>query len=583
MRVRLYDASLVRRFRRAVKDRVRRSGVKGLQKRWWRGPRLGGTTSFWKIWFVFLAIRAVAARLQDPQSSGVILGCASLAFAGIALQRAKNLRNALSRSFERAHSYFYPVSEEEFAHRTLFRAAVNSWWLLLLGVPLFGLAQSGNSSLAWLTATLAALAEALLILALTYALEPHVEIIPRWLPLGFFGMSVVWFYTPQQYAQAQQAWVNVLPTGWVNLPFSGSWSAEARIAALAAGTCVSGIAAWSFARLRRKQLLAQFLQSISEQSQMNFTEAEPDDERGSSAWPVPNGAEADTEAEDEVAVGVQNLPIQASWQKQRISAIGSEWGEEVRRGEWLQRWDWSQMPWMERAIGWCLSPEEKDTLWFLVGAKLPSWSNAWKNSVIAFAVGVLLVMVLPVEWKWAGVIAFVASVGLGLPLFGGAWAATSAGWISGKITPIYSVYPLRYALASRVIAKVNLIRTVAWLPFIGGLALLEAKLANKAFPETLWFAVRAFLIWLSWMPIAIAGKFSKGSNDTTFVQWRQLVLIPLIILGVSGAAIVWGMILIFDSRGILFVALASIAGSVGMWAAYGWWYNRKVDLLRDRQ
>jgi len=29
--------------------------------------------------------------------------------------------------------------------------------------------------------------------------------------------------------------------------------------------------------------------------------------------------------------------------------------------------------------------------------------------------------------------------------------------------------------------------------------------------------------------------------------------------------------------------VVAVVASVGIWAAYGWWYNRKVDLLRDRQ
>ncbi|HKE09768.1 MAG TPA: hypothetical protein VKB48_18190 [Candidatus Acidoferrum sp.] len=582
MKFRLYDAGLVRRLRKAVKEHARRSGIKGLQKRWWSGPRLSNANSYWKVWFLFIAVRAIATRSQDPKGTVMILGCVSLAFAGIALQRAKNLRNALTRSFERAHSHFYPVSEAEFVERTLLQAAVNSWWLLPLAVALFVFAQPGDSPLAWLTATLAALAELFLILGLAYALEPHLEIIPFWLPWGFFGMAVVWFYTPRQYALAQQVWVNVLPTGWVNLALSAPLSIEVKVAALAAATVIFVIVTWFFARSRRSQLLARFEQSLYVERQMALTEEELPDERPSPAWPVLNPPEAESEVE-EAEEAVQNLPIQATWQKQRISAIGSEWGEAIRRGEWLQRWDWSQMTWMERAVGWWLSPEEKDTLWFLLGAKVPSWSNAWKNSVIALAVGVLLVVSLPMEWKQLGVIAFLVSMGFGLPFFGGAWAATNPGWISGKVAPIHSVYPLRYRLASRVIAKVNLVRTLAWLPFVAVLAILEAKLANKTIPETLWFAARAVLIWLSWMPITIAGKFSKGSNDTTMNQWRQVVLIPLLVLFISGVAILWGTILIFDNSEVLLVALASIAGSVGTWAAYGWWYNRKVDLLRDRQ
>jgi energy-coupling factor transporter ATP-binding protein EcfA2 len=146
---------------------------------------------------------------------------------------------------------------------------------------------------------------------------------------------------------------------------------------------------------------------------------------------------------------------------------------------------------------------------------------------------------------------------------------------SGKVSPLHGVYPLRYGLASRVMAKVNLMRTLAWLPLVAVLAIVDAKIDNGLITEKLWLAAKGVPLWLAWMPIVIAGKFSKGTNDTLLVSARQIVLVPLVMLVVSGMVILWATILIVDRPEVLVGAMAAIAASVGVWAAYGWWYNAK--------
>jgi hypothetical protein len=395
-------------------------------------------------------------------------------------------------------------------------------------------------------------------------------------------MAALWFFTPQRYGLWQEAWINALPTGWVNLVLRSALPAEAKMGVLGGVVLVLGAGVWFLAQRRSTALVREHERSLAVEQEIQLMEVEAREEILSETWRDLEDPE-DTAELEETAEAVQPLPIQATWQKQRIAAIGSEWGEEVRRGEWLRRWDWSQMPWLERAIGWWLTEEEKDTLRFLMGGKLPGWSNGWKNSVIAFAAGILLVAALPLGWKFIGVIGILVSMGMALPLAGGAWAATSPAWISGKISPLYSVYPLRYGLASRVMAKVNLMRTLAWVPLVVLLAIVDAKIENGSIAERLLLAARGVLLWLAWMPIAIAGKFSKGTNDTTLMRARQIVLVPLAILVVSGMVILWGTILIVDSPWVLIGAAAAITASIGIWAAYGWWYNRQVDLLRDRQ
>ncbi len=524
----------------------------------------------------------VMARAEQASGAELLAGSASLAFAGLALQRTKQLRQMLTRSFERVQSYFYPLSEEEFVGRTLFLAVAKSWWIAVVGLGIFRLVQNGNSVVVWVLGGLAAIVQTLVVLGLMFGLEEHLEVIPKWLPLGLFGMAALWFFTPQKYAQGQQWWVNGLPTGWVNVVLMCAWPAEAKVGVLCGAAGIFGALVWFLAQRRRAALMREHERFLAVEGQIRSLEMEGQEEELRETWGPLDNLEDARELE-ELADAVQPLPIKAAWQKQRIDSIGSEWGEEVRQGEWLKRWDWSRMPWLERAMGWCLTEEEKDTLWFLVGAKMPEWSTAWMNSVIALAAGVLLVAVLPAGWQIIGVIPILISLGLGLPLAGGAWAATSPTWISGKVSPLYGVYPLRYGLASRVMAKVNLIRTLAWLPLVVVLTVVDSRIANKSIADAAWLSSRAVFLWLAWMPIAIAGKFSKGTNDTTLMSTRQIVLVPLVILVVCCIVILWGTILIMDSAAVLIGAAGAIIVSIGIWAAYGWWYNRKVDLLRDRQ
>ncbi len=586
MRAGLYDAGLVRRLQKAAKERAKQSGVKGFRKRWWAGSRPTGRNTFWVIWLGFLTVRMAMGRAQESIGVELLAGTASLAFAGLALQRTKKLRLALTRSFERVHSFFYPIAEKEFVERTFFQAAGSCWWLLVVGMGIFRLLQVGNSAAVWIAAALAAIVEVLVVLGVVFALEEHLDVIPQWLAVGFYGMAGLWFFTPQRYAQGQQAWVNVLPTGWVNLLVRNAWPEEIRIGALAMAVIMSGTAAWFLAMRRRAGLLREFKESVEMEGEIRSLEVQGGAERPGKLWPDLGGSNdggGAAEEYDELLDVVQPLPLQATWQRQRIETIGSEWGEAVRQGGWLQRWDMQKMPWIERVVGWWMNSEEKDTLRFLMGGKVPQWSNGWKNSVIALAVGVLLAGVLPAEWRLLGVLAIFVSLGLGLPMVGGAWAATSPGWISGKLSPIYGVYPLAYGRASRVMAKVNLARTAAWMPLAVVLTVVDAKLENAVVADRLWLVARITLLWFAWMPIAIAGKFSKGTNDTTLLRASQLLVVPVVIVAISAIIILWGTILMIESPVALIGGLAAIAGSLAIWAAYGWWYNRKVDLLRDRE
>src|SRR5690242_7251686 len=116
------------------------------------------------------------------------------------------------------------------------------------------------------------------VLVLVFGLEEHIEVIPRWLPWGLFGMAALWFFTPQRYAQGQQAWVNALPTGWVNLVLRSAWPGETKMEVLGGAVLVLGAAAWFLAQRRRTVFVREFQKSLAVEQEIRSLEMEAKEE-----------------------------------------------------------------------------------------------------------------------------------------------------------------------------------------------------------------------------------------------------------------------------------------------------------------
>jgi len=100
-------------------------------------------------------------------------------------------------------------------------------------------------------------------------------------------------------------------------------------------------------------------------------------------------------------------------------------------------------------------------------------------------------------------------------------------------------------------------------------------------------AARIIVLFLMLSPILLAGKFSKGTNDTSNLRLRLLPLLGGFIVILLILSILCGITLLPESAGLI-GSLAAIVGtglvSFGTWAAYGYYYNRaQVDLLRDQR
>ena len=425
-------------------------------------------------------------------------------------------------------------------------------------------------------------AEWLVVLCLAIAIMRHVDKLPNWLPLGLYVAAGLVLFVPAPYGKALTPLALAFPTGWLHLRMTNArakeWSGWVAICAVVA----LGILCW---RLLRR------LETIYCRVEAPIEEAPELEERARPAEDVMDRfaaeqARAEEEEVMEAAMEVEGeavLPIQAAWQRQRFENWGSEVGEVVRQGQWLRRWNWSAMRPIERLVGWCLNEREKGEAQFLLGPMIPTWSNRWRTSAIATAVGVATVAAGTWEFNMISVLAFAVSVASGVPVLGGIWPATNQGRISGKFSPIFSWYPLSYWSAGWIMFKANTARTAAWLPLGLMIGVLYAKIAHTMLADGCWLPARAVLLVLALTPILLAGKFSKVTNDTLNLRLR---LVPLfgVFLVVLFAVVTFSAGALMASGWWPILFLGIVAGvSWASWAAYGWHYERgQADLLREQ-
>jgi hypothetical protein len=95
---------------------------------------------------------------------------------------------------------------------------------------------------------------------------------------------------------------------------------------------------------------------------------------------------------------------------------------------------------------------------------------------------------------------------------------------------------------------------------------------------------RGILLLLAMIPILIAGKFSKVTNDTVSLRLRTLPVIGVFIL-VLVAVLTLGALAMLAPDRLAYLSVVALGGVAwGTWAMYGWYYERgQVDLLRVKQ
>jgi len=592
MKVQLYKRGTVKRLKGAVRERVRSQGKKSAKGKWWKTP--AGARGAGLFYLGFLLINIGRLWLMDAakheRTQAVVLCSLSLVLAGVTLGQSRGLWGKLTSGGERTVLLFYPMEDGDFYSWATLRFVAKTTWIVVLAAVVYFFAGRATGASAWALRVSAPVAEWLLVLCATLALACHLDKWPRWLPWGMYAAALLLLFLPQQYASTMEPLGFVLPTGWLHwLMVNSATRAWAGWVAVMLVPALGELGWWLWKRLGEVYCALQAPVYEAEDTGTKGTVAEGAGE-GLRDLPATLIAEERSEEEllEELAeeeLGGATLPMGAAWRKQRLENWSGEVGQYVLQGDWAQGWEWKSLGWIEWAGRLCLNSRENGEAQFLLGPQAPRWSGRWKIAVIATAVAFAATLPGNSSLNVVAALAFAVSIGFGVPLLGGAWPATNPGRISGKFSPIFGCYPLSYWTASWTVYKLNAVRIVAWVPLGMLIGILGARSAHMDLGAGCWLAGRGILLLLALMPVLLAGKFSKGSNDTVNLRLATIPLIGVVIVVLTVEIILGSMAMMMEGVAVPCVAIAGTAAIAwGAWALYGVYYERgRVDLLRERQ
>ncbi|HTQ97658.1 MAG TPA: hypothetical protein VMH89_12690, partial [Candidatus Acidoferrum sp.] len=520
---------------------------------------------------------------ETPGGRFLVLGGASLAFAGVTLIMARNLWMKLSIDQERMVLLFYPMRDVDFYRWATMRFGAGTAWVVIVAAIAYFLAVPVNGPSDVAILIVAAIAEWLVVLCVMLALVRHVDKYPRWLSLVFFVAVALLFIAPGQYLGSLIPLAWVLPTGWVNGLLSGKIAARWVSLAVVALLPVLGLLCWWL----WKQLETFYVQAqeatvavAMATSEAMMTELLTSKSSGRTWIEMPTDESADLEEElnSEAA-----FPLQAAWRKQRLENLNIQVGKYVLEENWLERWNWKNLGPLEWIASWFLTEKEKGIAQFLIGTRPPGWTGRLRIAVIATAVAFAAVLPEMNALNFIAGLAFATSIGAGLPLLGGTWPAGNQGRISGKLSPIFGCYPVSYWTGGWTIYKLNVVRMLAWLPLGLMLGVLGARSAHQPLMYGFWLTTRGLLCLVAVMPLLAMSKFAKVTNDTSYLRIKSIFILILVLSLVFAVITLIGMAMMLPvEMASMSIVAIMILGWLG-WSIYGVYYDRgKVDLLRDR-
>jgi hypothetical protein len=207
----------------------------------------------------------------------------------------------------------------------------------------------------------------------------------------------------------------------------------------------------------------------------------------------------------------------------------------IRRREFLKSFDWRRAGWVERFMGYWLTPRERVLAEFLSGGEPQS---AKKLLRLGLALGgfALLINVFP------GIIAAVTPFSLLLLFFlpkifyRAAWPGAALRNVGGNNIAICAGYPVGYQQIARVTIKTNLARLAVIAPFLAVAGFLFMRGWNLDLIAISFLSAKivAGLLGLALLgPVVLV---TAGTNDGT--KWR-LVLLTIIWLAAGMAACVF--------------------------------------------
>lgn len=548
---------IVRAIRKSARAKLRLSRSAWKEYKRSRGPfyrrSLPGIQSMSQIYVLGLLV------LLAQRSAHVALTVLALYSTATVLQRAHSFQRSLYHSFDLAFFMHCPVSDQEFfrhAWRSLLRSSF-SIWLAAFGIFGLVIVAQGMSGRFWLLAMVAALLHWLLLLTLILLMDRFIP--PRYLmriALPLYILTFASLFLPDSVLRSAWIPVSYLPSVWMPSFFASALlTGESPRIYLTVPT----LALIGFLPVLYKSARSLYPR-LELQYPISLVSAEPEEETD-----LPSSAPF----EDADTTGERTRP-------------SGDRGPVV-----LAHLDWNSSSWLERVIGKSLNIAEKQTAEFLLGGQLGSWSRSWFLALQIAAIGLVLLL-LPVIPIWIGILVGLIGTGFAVPLLGGAWLGLQLVPMFGTVRLACAGLPVSYAMASRVIAKINSIRLLSWLPVFLVYGVAAAWRVEMPLQFGLATALRIVFALLSFQPILILGKHSHGTNDSRQLNLHSIVfLLAALFLGSvylgCGVAFLAVPYSAEEPHPILLTILASamVLASCLLWRGYGLFYDHgRLDTIR---
>ncbi len=257
----------------------------------------------------------------------------------------------------------------------------------------------------------------------------------------------------------------------------------------------------------------------------------------------------------------------------------------IRAGSMFEKINWADSGRIEAAVvRWFTAREEAIVASMTPNA--PQWTRHWWLAARCLLAGGSVAWLTMVKFPTVSAVMLIGSIAavglLLLPHGNDLRRAFMPYRLNGLNVPFHAGFPLSYRELSRLLFKIATVRCVAALPLttIFGLAVGWVAAGSPWLGAAYGFKLP--LLALAMQPLAVAGSFSQGTNDTSsrklvalaIVGVLVLVAIFLLVFGVGG--------LLCPYPGIDIAALA-VAGGIAyaFFRFYGWLYHRNYfDLIK---
>lgn len=152
---------------------------------------------------------------------------------------------------------------------------------------------------------------------------------------------------------------------------------------------------------------------------------------------------------------------------------------------------------------------------------------------------------------------------------------------SGVNIPFHAGYAIGFRELARLLFKYSLVQLPLLLPFAVASGLLVCQALSLPLTDGALFGLKAGGLLLASRFIFVTFAFSAGTNDTSMLRFRSLVLLLLVAAFCLGFVVIGGASLFVPRQYIAWLlwGLASVV-AYGFFRVYGWFYHaNRFDLM----